>query len=130
MLDSKWIAELRLKKSSAQVDLIGRLLGAIDFQSKEIASIDPQIQALIAVRQEDLEIAMSIPGMGITSATTILAEIGNFADFKTGEQLAAYCGLLPSVYQSAGKLIKGHITKLISPRVRQMSIGGSCSRMG
>jgi len=60
------------------VNLIGRLLDSIDFLSKEIASIDKQIQSLISIRQEDLRIAMSIPGMGIISATTILAEIGNF----------------------------------------------------
>ncbi|OPX77146.1 MAG: Transposase IS116/IS110/IS902 family protein [Methanosaeta sp. PtaB.Bin039] len=65
---------------------------------------------------------MSIPGMGAVSASTILAEIGNFADFKTGEQLAAYCGLVPSVYQSAGKQINGHITKRGSPHVRRMLI--------
>jgi transposase len=55
---------------------------------------------------------MSIPGMGLVSASTILAEIGDFNDFKTGDQLALYCGLVPSVYQSAGKLITGHITKM------------------
>jgi transposase len=49
---------------------------------------------------------MSIPGMGSTSASTILAEIGNYKDFKAGEKLAAYCRLAPSFYQSAGKLIK------------------------
>jgi len=65
---------------------------------------------------------MSIPGMVIVSASTILAEIGNFADFKTGEHLASYCGLVPSVYQSAGKLITGHITKQGSPHVRRMLI--------
>lgn len=75
--------------SPVQVDLIGQLLDSIDFFCREIASIDTQIQALISKRQEDPKIAMSIPGMGIISASTILAEIGNFADFKTGEQLAA-----------------------------------------
>ena len=65
---------------------------------------------------------MSIPGMGFISASTILAEIGNFEDFETGDKLAAYCGLVPSVYQSAGKLITGHITKRGSPHVRRMLI--------
>ena len=113
---------IRANISPVQVDLIGRLLDSVDFLNREISSIDKQIQALISKRQEDLKIAMSIPGMGITSASTILAEIGNFADFKTGEQLAAYCGLVPSVYQSAGKLITGHITKHGSPHVRRMLI--------
>lgn len=108
--------------SPVQVNLIGQLLDSVNFFSREIALIDSQIQVLIAKRQEDLKIAMSIPGMGMTSASTILAEIGNFEDFKTGDKLAAYCGLVPSVYQSAGKLITGHITKHGSPHVRRMLI--------
>jgi transposase len=113
---------IQAKISPVQMDLIGRLLNSVDFLSREIASIDKQIQVLFTERQEDLKIAMSIPGMGFTSASTILAEVGNFADFKTGERLAAYCGLVPSVYQSAGKLITGHITKHGSPHVRRMLI--------
>jgi transposase len=113
---------IRLNISPVQVNLIGLLLDSVDYLNGEIESIDTQIQALISKRQGDLKIAMSIPGMGFTSASTILAEIGNFKDFKTGEQLAAYCGLVPSVYQSAGKLITGHITKHGSPHVRRMLI--------
>lgn len=60
--------------------------------------------------------------MGIISASTILAEIGNFRDFCSPDKLAAYCGLVPSVYQSAGKLINGHITKHGSPHIRGMII--------
>jgi len=113
---------IRANISPVQASLISQLLDSVDFLSGEIASIDKQIQSLISIREEDLKIAMSIPGMGFTSASTILAEVGNFADFKTGERLAAYCGLVPSVYQSAGKLITGHITKHGSPHVRRMLI--------
>jgi transposase len=69
-----------------------------------------------------LRIALSMPGMGFISASTILAEIGDFRDFSSPEKLAAYCGLVPSVYQSAGKLINGHITKHGSPHIRSMII--------
>ncbi len=48
---------------------------------------------------------MSIPGVGFVSAAAILAEIGNYSDFKNAEQLAAWCRLVPSLYQSAGKTI-------------------------
>ena len=47
--------------------------------------------------------------------------------FKTGEKLAAYCGSAPPVYQSAGKLIAGHITKHGSTHVRRMPNWG-CTR--
>lgn len=67
-----------------------------------------------------MKIALSIPGMEFISASTILAEIGDFRDFSSANKLAAYCGLVPSVYQSAGKLITGHITKHGSPHLRRI----------
>jgi len=53
-----------------------------------------------------------------TSAVTILAEIGDFKDFAKAEQLAAWSGLVPSVYQSADKLVTGSITKHGSKHIR------------
>lgn len=43
---------------------------------------------------------LSIPGVGYTTGTIILAEIGDIRRFKTDDQLLAYAGLDPSVYQS------------------------------
>ena len=65
---------------------------------------------------------MSIPGIAFTSASAILAEIGDYRDFKSGEKLAAWCGLTPSVSQSANKLVTGRITKQGSKHVRRMLI--------
>ncbi len=69
-----------------------------------------------------MKIALSMPGMGSISASTILAEIGHFREFSSANKLAAYCGLVPSVYQSAGKLINGHITTNGSPHTRRILI--------
>jgi len=94
----------------------------IDAINKQIAEIYSKISDLISSRKEDLRIALSMPGMGFISASTILAEIGDFRGFSSPEMLVAYCGLVPSVYQSAGKLINGHITKHGSPHIRSMII--------
>ena len=69
-----------------------------------------------------MKIAMSVPGIGFTAATTILAEIGNFKDFSTPERLSAWCGLVPSVYQSADKLLTGSITKQGSKHIRWIMV--------
>jgi transposase len=108
--------------SPSQIFLIQSHLNIIDTLTKQIAEIDAKISGLISLRKEDLRIALSMPGMGIISASTILAEIGDFRDFSSPDKLAAYCGLVPSVYQSAGKLINGHITKHGSPHIRAMII--------
>lgn len=60
--------------------------------------------------------------MRFTSASTILAEIGNFRDFQTAEQLASWCGLTPKVSQSADVLVTGSITKQGSKHIRRMLV--------
>jgi transposase len=72
--------------------------------------------------REDAEIAMSIPGIAFTSASSILDEIGNYRDFANGNKLAAWCGLAPSVYESAEKCVMGSITKQGSKHVRRMLV--------
>ena len=54
---------------------------------------------------------MSSPGVGEISAATIIAEIGDFNDFSSGDKLTSWLGLVPNVYQSADKYHNGRITK-------------------
>jgi len=108
--------------SPSQIFLLRSHLNTIDAVTKQITEIDAKISDQISMRNEDMKIALSMPGMGFISASTILAEIGDFRDFSSANKLAAYCGLVPSVYQSAGKLINGHITKHGSPHVRRIII--------
>jgi transposase len=108
--------------SSSQIFLLRSHLNMIDAVTKQIEEIDAKISDQISLRNEDMRIALSMPGMGFISASTILAEIGDFRDFSSANKLAAYCGLVPSVYQSAGKLINGHITKHGSPHIRRIIV--------
>lgn len=108
--------------SPSQIFLIRSQLDMIDSVTRQIAEIDAKITDLFSSRRKELRIALSMPGMGFISASTILAEIGDLRDFSSPDKLAAYCGLVPSVYQSAGKLINGHITKHGSPHIRRMII--------
>ena len=52
----------------------------------------------------------------------ILAEIGNYKDFDKAEKLASWCGLVPSVYQSADKNHTGSITKQGSGHIRRILV--------
>lgn len=106
----------------SQVILIRGSLSLMRSIQERIDELDGEISARIQYRKNDLAIAMSIPGTGFVSATAILAEIGNYIDFKKPEQLAAWCGLVPSLYQSAEKTILGGITKQGSKHIRRMLI--------
>src|SRR5512136_1501303 len=107
---------------TTQIILIRGGLEQIASIQRRIDELDREIKNRIASREEDLKIAMSIPGIGFTSAATILAEIGDFKDFAKAEQLAACSGLVPAVYQSADKLVTGSITKHGSRHIRRILV--------
>uniref|UniRef100_Q46CM6 Transposase n=1 Tax=Methanosarcina barkeri (strain Fusaro / DSM 804) TaxID=269797 RepID=Q46CM6_METBF len=68
--------------------------------------------------KREMEILMSVPGIGELGAATLIAEIGNFSDFPSGDKLASWLGIVPNVYQSADKYHNGRITKRGSKVVR------------
>jgi transposase len=61
---------------------------------------------------------MTVPVIGPITATTIVAEVGDFTRFKRAKQLASYAGLVPSQRSSAGKTRHGRITKVGSKYLR------------
>ncbi|MCG2736818.1 MAG: transposase [Candidatus Methanoperedenaceae archaeon] len=109
----------------AKILLIRNYLELMEEIEKKIKKLDIEIMSRIVRMKEDVEIAMSIPGIAFISASAILAEIGNYRDFKNGEKLAAWCGLTPRVSQSADMLVTGSITKQGSKHVRRMAKKGT-----
>ncbi len=105
-----------------QILLIRGSLEQIATIQNRIDELEKEIKSRIASRKDDLRIAMSIPGVGFIAGSTLLSEIGNINDFKNPDQLAAWAGLVPSVYQSAGKLITGSITKHGSRHIRRILV--------
>ena len=88
----------------------------------KIDELDLDIRNKINARLNDLKIGLSVPGIEFTSAATILAELGDYRNFATSEQLASYFGIVPFVNQSAGKLHTGSITKHGSKHLRWIMV--------
>jgi transposase len=105
-----------------QVLLIKTNLDAIDYLNEKIKILDAEISIKVKPFDEDLKIVLSVPGVGLTSAATILAEMGDYRDFQNADKLAMYFGIVPSVYQSAGKLRTGKITKRGSKHMRRILV--------
>ena len=61
--------------------------------------------------EREMKILTSVPGIGELGAATLLAEIGDFNDFPSGDKLASWLGVVPTVHQSADKYYNGRITK-------------------
>jgi transposase len=106
----------------SQIFLIESSLDLMGSVQDKINAIDKDLKRKMSTKQNDLKIAMSIPGIEFTSAATILAEIGNYRNFSSSEQLASYFGIVPFVNQSADKLHNGCITKHGSPHLRWIMV--------
>lgn len=85
----------RIKKKEALLNALHTHLSPVDRVLLEqhleiilvidtrVAEIDTEAIAGFVDRRDDLEILTSIPWIGVTSAVTILAEIGNYRDFPS-----------------------------------------------
>jgi transposase len=61
--------------------------------------------------KSDAAILLSVPGVGVVTAMTILAELGDYRRFARRAEVAAYAGLVPIVRDSSDKSGRGPITK-------------------
>jgi transposase len=67
---------------------------------------------------EDIELLMTIPGIGHLLAITIYAEVVDIKRFKSHKAFASYTGLVPTVRASADKVHTGEITRVGSKFLR------------
>jgi hypothetical protein len=86
--------------------------------NEQVHRIEARIETLVDER--DIEIVCSVPGVGKRSAAAIAAGVGDAKRFVDGKQIAAWSGLVPSVYQSAGMFVTGPITKMGSKWLRRV----------
>lgn len=87
---------------------------AIDALTKNIKSIDREVAQLIDSCPElkDLvELAITIPGIGLITAVNILCETGCFESFSSQRQLTSFAGLDVVAHQSGSCDPKRHISK-------------------
>ena len=69
---------------------------------KRIDSLEKKLGEIVK-QSEECQLLMTIPGVGILTATALLAAIGNASMFKSGRELAAWLGLVPRQFSTGGK---------------------------
>lgn len=108
------------------LDELGRL--AVDSDLKLIDSIDAEIASLDAVlvsrgyQDKRVKLLMTLPGVDVTAAQTLLAALGDIHRFSRGDQAASYIGITPSTRQSALRSYHGPITKQGRGHVRWVMV--------
>jgi transposase len=67
----------------------------------------------------------TVPGVGVVTASAILASIGNGKQFKSGREFAAWVGLVPRQNSSGGKEKLGRISKQGNRYLRHLLVAGA-----
>lgn len=104
--------------------LMERLFERLINTKKEIAQHEEEIAALHESNQVSQRLE-SIPGVGILTATAIVAAVGDPARFRSGRDFAASLGLTPRQY-SSGKVERlGKISKRGDGYIRSLLVLGA-----
>jgi transposase len=72
---------------------------------------------------------IQVTGIGVLTASAIVATIGNGRDFKNGRQFAAWIGLTPRQYSTGGKPRLGRITRRGDVYLRTLLVHGARSAL-
>jgi len=124
----RWLEKIRFESPIQQivfqeyVDTVKQLQG-------RVASLEEEMRKALAGWSMGVvvEALMSLRGVNLVTAMTIVAEIGDMRRFESPRQLMAYLGLVPSENSSGKRQRRGEITKTGNSHVRRVLIEASWS---
>jgi transposase len=106
-VQARWVVERHLRE-------LGRLAEDIreaEERLQQVTAADLEVKRLLAQR-----------GIGPVTAWTLRAEIGRFDRFRTGKQLARFCGLSPRNASSGQRQADAGLIRAANPQLRAVLI--------
>lgn len=143
-----FLRELGIKTEAGKYRLRGQIIdlcedadNSLSFNSRWILNelienwknLDEKVKSLeeklkeFAEENEFVKRLMKIPGVGLITATCLICSYGDFSQFKSARNFAAWVGLVPSHSGTGGKNKVGKLTKRCDVYLRQMMIHGARS---
>ena len=104
-------------------ELLSGLYDEMVHLDERIKTLESKLEALCS-QNEDCQRLLSIPGVGLLSATAMVAAIGDIKAFKNGRELAAWLGLVPRQHSTGGKPTLLGISKRGDTYLRTLLIHG------
>lgn len=104
---------------------------ALEEVADEILTLRRQADAVhttltqLAAHVPTVQHLMSIPGIGVLTATALVAFVGDIHRFRTGRHFAAYLGLTPREHSSGSIRRLGRMTKRGNSYLRMLLIHGA-----
>jgi transposase len=104
---ARWVVDRQLRR----LEMTSRELAMVERRLAKITTKDPVVQRLLNEK-----------GVGLVTAVTLRAEIGRFDRFRTGKQLARFCGVTPRNASSGKRQADAGLIKAGNPQLRAVLI--------
>nr|VFK00832.1 MAG: Transposase [Candidatus Kentron sp. H] len=82
--------------------MLSELYDEIIHPDERIVSLEKKLE-LVSKQNEDCQLLLTIPGIGMLAATALVARVGNPWAFKSAREMAAWLGLVPRRHSTGGK---------------------------
>ena len=107
-----WLASQKLEHSEQRI-VFEEMMLAVRQAQERIERLEQAIRAAVPdwSLADVVTALMAMRGLDLTSATTLLAEIGDLSRFQTPRELMAYLGLVPSEDSTGDTIRRGPITQ-------------------
>jgi len=110
-------------------ELLAELYEELVGLDRQIKHYDQKIR-LINKSDERCQRIHEVEGVGDLTASAMVAAVGDAKVFKSGRQMAAWLGLVPSQHSTGGKTRLGRISKRGDSYLRTLLIHGALSVVG
>jgi transposase len=114
-----WLTTLALDRDGQAA--LASDLRLLDLVEAEIAQQEKML-AQVGYTDPQVKLLMTLPGVDLIVAQTLLATLGDIARFTDGAHAASYLGLVPSTKQSAATCYHGPITRQGNGHARAMLV--------
>ncbi|MFP4622417.1 MAG: IS110 family transposase [Bacteroidales bacterium] len=107
-----WLKDLYVEEESLRATL-DNYIHAGEQQRKQLLHVNRQIRKLARsdAYRDNYHLLLTVPGVGIITAMTLLIQIGDIRRFKRLDELCNYVGLVPSMHGSGEKMETGKMIK-------------------
>ncbi len=112
----QWLKELKFSHETGQLTMQYKLEELAMYYGQYLQIANDLRKYCRRHHKEDYYLLKSIPGIGGYLASAILAELGDIRRFANEKEFSSYVGMVPGMYESAGKNSNNRIT----PRCRAL----------
>lgn len=121
-----WLKNLSIDHNSLK-QVLDNYIEIGERQRGDLLQVNKHVRALSQSEAyiHNYKLLISVPGIGLITALTLLTEIGNIWRFERLDDLCNYIGLVPSMHGSGDKMIVGKMIKRGRKELKIMLIEAS-----